>query len=259
MRPDVLTLRDFYATPLGQAAADLLARRIREFWPDLTRQHLLGLGYAPPLLDRLPDAASRAALMPAAQGVIHWPAMAGNATALVEDNAWPLPDGCFDRILLVHALETAEDLRGLLRESWRVLAPQGRLIAVVPRRRGAWSGSERTPFASGQPFSRSQLTGLLSESMLAVRRVGGALYLPPWPGLARSRAMALADRVGTHLIPGLSGLLIVECEKRIFAPTPLRRVRRPAPAPAWGAAGRPVAAPFSRSPASPRSRRESAG
>jgi len=236
MRPDVLTLRDFYASPLGQVTAEQLVRRIGSFWPDLSRQHLLGLGYAPPLLDGLSGAASRAALMPAAQGVIHWPAMAENATALVEEHTLPLPDGSFDRILLLHALETAEDLRGLLRECWRVLAPEGRLIAIVPRRRGVWSGSERTPFASGQPFSRTQLAGLLSDTMLAVRRTGGALYLPPWKGLARSRAMAVADRIGAHLTPALSGVLIVECEKRIFAPTPLRRVRKAAPVRPLGAA-----------------------
>ena len=48
--------------------------------------------------------------------------------------------------------------RELLREMWRVLAPNGRLLIVVPNRRGLWARVDTTPFGYGSPFSRSQLT-----------------------------------------------------------------------------------------------------
>ena len=59
------------------------------------------------------------------------------------------------------ALETAERVRPLLREMWRVLAPEGRLILVVPNRRGVWARLDKTPFGQGRPYSRRQLEALL--------------------------------------------------------------------------------------------------
>jgi len=48
MHRDVVDLREFYQTSLGQVALRQVKRRIREFWPDLTGQSVLGLGYPGP-------------------------------------------------------------------------------------------------------------------------------------------------------------------------------------------------------------------
>ena len=76
------------------------------------------------------------ALMPAGQGVVKWPTTRPALSALVDENELPLPDSAVDRVLLVHALEMTHDPAVLLREVWRVLASGGRLLAVVPNRRG---------------------------------------------------------------------------------------------------------------------------
>ena len=49
MYRDVIDLREFYRSPLGQLARRLVMRRIREFWPDLKGQSVLGIGYATPI------------------------------------------------------------------------------------------------------------------------------------------------------------------------------------------------------------------
>jgi len=217
MRPDVIALRNFYAASLGIAVADCIGAGIRRMWPALAGEHVAGLGYAPPFLERLSeDTASRVAFMPAAQGVMAWPDAARNAAALVEEDALPVPDGAYDRVILVHALEVAERTRGLLRESWRILAPSGRLIVVVPRRRGLWAGLERTPFGSGEPFTRGQLERLLAEHLLPVTNVSSALYLPPMRRMVRSRNLRMADRFGRAIAPRLGGLVIVEAEKQVY-------------------------------------------
>lgn len=232
MRPDVIALRSFYRRPPGSAAAGLLARRVRMLWPSLAGQHLAGIGFATPLLDLLgDDMASRVALMPAAQGVMHWPDHAHNVAALVEEQALPLPDGAFDRVILMHAVELADNLRELLQETWRILAPGGRLIAIVPRRRGLWSGSESTPFGSGRPFSRHQLAGLLADHLLPVTRTAGSLYLPPLLARSGPRALVLAERFLAPTLPGLGGILIVESEKQVYRPVLVggrKLARRPA-------------------------------
>ena len=48
-------------------------------------------------------------------------------------------------------LEWSEKPRDLLRELWRVLAPNGRLLLVVPNRRGLWARVDTTPVRLWQP------------------------------------------------------------------------------------------------------------
>ena len=50
MRRDVVDIRDFYATPLGQTARRMIRRRLRRQWSDVTGQAVLGLGYPVPYL-----------------------------------------------------------------------------------------------------------------------------------------------------------------------------------------------------------------
>jgi SAM-dependent methyltransferase len=156
---DVVDLRDFYDSRLGQVTRHLIRRRVRALWPDLRGQSLLGLGYATPYLRQYRDEAERVlAIMPAGQGVLAWPPEGPNAVALAEETELPLPDMSVDRVLLVHGLECGEQVRDMLREVWRVMSGSGRLLIVVPNRRGIWARTDRTPFGQGLPYSPPQLS-----------------------------------------------------------------------------------------------------
>ena len=91
---DVSDLKGFYDLHIGQIARRLIRKRIRELWPSVRGQSVLGLGYATPYLRPLQAEAERVlALMPAQQGVIAWPQEAGGLTALVDETELPLADG----------------------------------------------------------------------------------------------------------------------------------------------------------------------
>ena len=45
-----------------------------------------------------------------------WPDDGANLSVLIEEGRLPFMDSIFDRVLLVHALEEADDPRALLRE-----------------------------------------------------------------------------------------------------------------------------------------------
>ena len=127
-------------------------------WAGRHGLRVLGIGYSTPYLGLFRKESERClAFMPAAQGVLKWPTARPTLSTLVDECALPLPDAAVDRILLVHALEMSDDPDGLLREFWRVLAPAGRLMAVVPNRRGVWARTDTTPFGHGRPYSRSQI------------------------------------------------------------------------------------------------------
>src|SRR4051794_1816653 len=165
MASDVVDLRDFYRTALGQVARRMLRRAVQRVWPDLRGMRLLGIGYATPFLSALaPDTERTVGLMPASLGVLRWPLQARNLVTLADEAELPFADYSIDRVVLVHALETSEEVRAMLKEIWRVLAGGGRLVIIAPNRRGLWGRLDRTPLGPGpadtahqpSPFFRDQ-------------------------------------------------------------------------------------------------------
>jgi SAM-dependent methyltransferase len=160
---DVIDLRDFYSRRLGIVARQLINRGIRERWPDAKHQRVLGIGYPTPYLGLFREDAERCiAFMPAAQGVLKWPTARPALATLVDEFSLPLPEAAVDRVLLVHALELSDDPEGLLREVWRVLAPSGRMIAIIPNRRSVTAGlirARRSRNCCGRPGSRRRHGG----------------------------------------------------------------------------------------------------
>ena len=219
MHLDVTDLQEFYASPLGQAVRRLLAHRIRARWRGLNGKTLIGLGYTSPYLGAFRGEARRiGALMPDAQGAIVWPREGPRMSCLVEEHRLPLADGSVDRLLAVHCLEVAERGRPLLREIWRVLAPEGRLMLIVPNRRGVWARIDNTPFGQGRPFSRRQLGALLTESMFNPLDCDGALFMPPIDRRILLRSATAWERVGASLSPAFAGVMIAEASKELVAP-----------------------------------------
>jgi len=222
MRRDVLELREFYASPLGRAARTMISRRIDEAWDGAGGLDVLGLGYATPYLGGYRLAARRViAAMPAAQGVEVWPGDARVTSLLVGERSLPFPNAMFDRILVIHALEEADDPLAVLREVWRVLAPSGRVIVAAANRRGIWSNVEQTPFGHGQPFTRRQLETLVREAELEPTAWSRALFAPPLQWTAPWAEGF--EQIGARLWPGLSGLILLEAVKQTFALKPKGR------------------------------------
>lgn len=222
MREEIHGLDGFYATPTGLVAARLLRERLRAFWPSLPGQSVLGLGYASPFL-RLwrAEAAHCVALVPPHLPPWRWPRKLPCRTAVAEEDALPFPDLCFDRILLVHGLETAENARRLLREAWRVLKDDGRLLVAAPNRLGLWAQLDRTPFGHGQPYSTGQLERLLQRQMFRVERRGQALFVPPFNTRVLLRGAEGWERIGSAVFPRFAGLTLMEAEKDMFAALPV--------------------------------------
>jgi len=224
---DVIDLRDFYGRPLGRVARGLIGRHIRVLWPNVKGLSVLGLGFATPYLGMFLGEAERVlGLMPAQQGVLRWPAEGRCLTGLADEKELPLEDECIDRVLVVHGVEASESLRASLRQVWRVLTPGGKVLIVVPNRRGLWARREATPFGHGQPFSRSQITQALRENMFAPSDWEMALFVPPFEVRPLMRAANAWERLGGFLWPRFSGVILVEATKQIYAATPILEARR---------------------------------
>lgn len=220
---DVVDLRDFYATSLGQVAQRMIRRQLRTLWADVSGLRVLGVGFATPYLRPfLAEAERVVAAMPASQGVLPWPPEGPGMTLLGDETDLPLPDRCMDRIVLVHALESTEQVRGMMRELWRVLADGGRLAIVAPNRRGIWARLERTPFGQGRPYTTGQLARLLRDNMFTPVSTCGALFLPPTNSRVMLRSALAIENLGSRWFETFAGVNIVEATKQIYAATGLR-------------------------------------
>jgi SAM-dependent methyltransferase len=227
MSIDVIDLRNFYAQRLGVVARRFVSRGVRARLNDTRGQRVLGVGYATPYLGLFREEAERClAFMPAAQGVVKWPSLRPGLSTLVDELDLPLQDSSVDRVLLVHALEMAHDPGALLREVWRVLAAGGRLLAVVPNRRGLWARMDTTPFGHGRPYSRSQITALLRDTWFTPTGWSEALYVPPIGRGWFLRSAVAWERAGATISAPFAGVHIVEATKQVYRAIPARREKR---------------------------------
>lgn len=218
MWTDVIDLNAFYRSPLGVHARSMVKSRIRSLWPSVRGEVVVGLGYATPYLADFRDEADRVlAVMPAYQGVTHWPKGEPGLVTLAEEAQLPFGDLSVDRLLVVHGLENSERMRDMLRECWRVLNGIGKILIVVPSRRGVWARSERTPFGHGKPFSTAQLQRILRDCQFDPGDTARALYMPPVaPSLMRHFARPF-ERIGPRIAPRLGGVILIEATKQIYA------------------------------------------
>jgi SAM-dependent methyltransferase len=224
---DIVDLREFYASRLGHTSRRLIGNQLRPKLGSLSGAIVMGLGFAAPYLeDCLTDARTCLAFMMARQGVFPWPAEGPVKSALVDEFDLPLLESAVDIALVIHGLEHTDTPEEMLKEIWRVMAPQGRMILVVPNRRGLWARFDTSPFGHGQPYSRPQLARLLRESQFSIVSWSQALFLPPSDrGLFVSAAPAL-EGLGSRITPAVSGVIIVEAVKQVYAMSTAKRARR---------------------------------
>lgn len=224
MHLDVVDLKRFYyQTKLGRVAQRAIRHRVLQLWPaaEMSGQSVMGFGFSVPLLrPYLETARLTVGLMPGQQGVMPWPAHLPNHSVLCEETYWPLQAGSADRLMLMHGLETSEHPTALLHECYRVLAPEGRALFIVPNRSGIWARRDITPFGFGRPYSLGQLEGQVKQVGFTPERHATALYSPPSEKAFWLKLSNWLERTGTKLpFIAAGGVILLEVTKQTYAPT----------------------------------------
>ena len=224
MAIDARDVAEFYASTLGGLTAGLLRGKLRRLWPNCANLSILGLGYTGPCLRQWREVADRAiAVSPSGFGPCAWPPGRASLSCSADEDSLPFPDLSFDRILLLHGLEHAGNARQTLREVWRLLKDDGRLIVVVPNRRGIWAHWDNNPFGHGEPYSSGQLARLLISRFFKVEHQGFALSAPPLNWRLNLESFRFLERLGSVLAPQFAGLTIAEATKDLHAVIPIKR------------------------------------
>lgn len=226
MYQDIHSLLAFYQSPLGKQVQQSLALALATYRPTHRDERVVGLGYCTPYLELFRSHSKNCfAFMPARQGASVWPNRQNVATTLIFEEDLPLPDRCIDKIILVHALEQTENASETLREIWRVLAPNGKLIIVVANRRGFWCRSDATPFGSGEPYSRGQLTQIVKNAGFTCQALQEILHFLPTKNLNIRRFSAFFEKLQKQFFPYFGGVLIMEAQKNFYQGIPVLKRR----------------------------------
>ncbi len=216
--PDVVNLRQFYASPLGEHVRTLVGGAIVDMWKPAKDEAILGMGFATPYLEPYLDQQMQvSACMPAPQGAAYWPPAKHNLVLLAHDSELPFAENSLNRVLLVHSIENSEQLSGMMQEIWRVLTPGGRVLAVAPNRTSLWARSARSPFGYGRPFSLAQLRDLMTEHHFTPTRSRPALFTPPTHMDTIWRTAGALETLGRALFPFIGGVWLIEAEKQVYA------------------------------------------
>lgn len=224
MTSDVRRLIDYYKSPLGRVSRQLVREQVIGLAGDIKGKRVLGLGFATPYLRFSLARAERVlAFMPARQGASAWPREGPSCTVLCDPLEMPLTDAAIDLTIAVHALEHVSDAEELMRELWRVTAPNGHVLIVVPRRRGIWAQRDNTPFGQGNPYSGGQLEKLLRDHSFVPVSWRDALFLPPFQHGLVLKSTRFFERFGRLFGPAMSGVICVRARKEAFPAVPRRK------------------------------------
>ena len=220
MYRSVYDLKAFYNSRAGRMVRRILQERIREFWPDVHGLCVMGCGYATPYLRVFIEEAERSiALMPAGQGAHSWPQTGDekNLACLSEEAELPIESNSVDRILLVHSLEFSEFLQPHLKEIWRILKSNGRLLVIVPNRGGFWAHADWSPFGQGTPYSNAQICHYLRDNLFVHESTQEALFFPPIRHSLFLKSAGMFERMGRIFLPFAAGVHMVEASKQLYA------------------------------------------
>ncbi|MEM1390345.1 MAG: methyltransferase domain-containing protein [Pseudomonadota bacterium] len=220
MRQPASDLEAFYATKLGSMTTARIAQRLKDLWGPCKGLSILGIGFPQPILPLWQDTARCAVGVVTEESgvtVTSFKGKRGGKVAPALDHRLPFGDGVFDRVVLLHAIEEAESPRAALREAWRVLAPEGRIVVATANRKSFWSLAESKAFGNGRPWTRRQLIALLNDGLFQVTASTTAVHMPPlnWPMI--TAASESWERIGELISPGLGGVVLVEAGKHIYA------------------------------------------
>lgn len=221
LQPDVLAIRQFYSSSVGQETRRTLVQAVQRLWPAAPGDVFIGIGYALPILRQyLGNASIIGSFMPRSMGAIYWPADTANHSILIEEMQLPLKDQSVNRILVSHTIEHVPHLNAFLKELWRVLVPGGRALLLVPNRRGVWMRAAHTPLGSGTPFSIPQLRHRAALANFTFVRAETILFFPPSSVRFMIKISRALEWLGKMFLPGNGGLIVLEVEKQIYAAIP---------------------------------------
>ena len=136
---------------------------------------------------------------------------------LIDEDSIPFQDSFFDHVFLIHYLENTYNTQVSLREIWRTLAPEGLLYLVIPNKKSSWYLSSKSPFSSGNGFSKKQISNLLNDSFFEIQSIERQVYFPNKDFFLVKKNKDLIDKFGSFFFKYFNGVYLCVVKKKIYA------------------------------------------
>ena len=220
MRVNLSKIEKFYTSPLGSYVLKHIGPSINAMLEGAGQRQKACIASAAsfPYAEMMTD--MRRLSFQAFHDQDKWPEQGEGHFIIAERSHWPYRAEEADFVVLIHDLEFAEDPEVYLREAWRVLKGEGRLIVAVPNRSGKWARFDNTPFGLGYPYTLEQIDKVLTAAHFTIDKVEARLFhAPVIPQSVVGRLLSnLVERVGLYCLLQ-PGVYIICASKHIYAPT----------------------------------------
>lgn len=204
-----------------------LQSHLDRFVPQLFGYHALQIGHLAPDHDLL--AASRIGHR------VHMECEPGHGDLSALADALPILTDSMDLVVLVHCLEQVEDPYQVLRETDRILVPEGHVLVVgfnplslagLRRMMPGCSGSLGVPW-SGQCHATGRVRDWLALLGFEVRARAYAGFRPPEGRSGFKARLQVVECLGGRYLPYLGAGYVILARKRVANVMPLRTRWRP--------------------------------
>lgn len=225
MSSQIIELLYFYRSQIGKIAFAILLDKIQNIWTK-PPEKLCGIGYTDHILDFYHTQSTRCmALTPSFLGVYARSGFENYPTIIIDETQLPISQESQTHILCMHILEHTVSQERFLHSVYHSLKPEGEVIFIVSNRRGNWARNENTPFGSGRPYTRKQLTSLITQAGFIITDFVPALFISPEASRFLQYNSDILEMFGQIFLSRYSGLHIVRAIKRIYV-APMNRVRQ---------------------------------
>ncbi len=154
--------------------------------------------------------------------------IAGAKTLVADECAFPLASDSVDAVLLPHLLEFSRDPHQVLRETERVLIPEGRVIILGFNPLSTWGLWRLFRHRGGRPpwcghfLTPLRLIDWLSLLGFEVEVQESVMFLPPLRHAGTLRQLSRLEPVGQRWLSMFSGAYAIRAVKRVSVLTPLQ-------------------------------------
>lgn len=232
-----IALRSWLKEPLGQTLLAIEGQKINKLIDRLFGYHLLLLG-EPQFLEVFSESP-----------ILHrvWvhllvtDAFAGSAVQSRPDKL-PIIEDEVDLVCLAHCLESIQNPHEVLRETYRVLKPEGHVVILGFNPWSLWGiwrllvrYIKRVPW-DGQFISRSRMKDWLALLGFDLLNVQMCFFRPPVANPSFLRATKWLEWIGRWCWPFWGGCYVMLAQKRVLTLTPIK--------PAWAMKRKLVPAGF---------------
>jgi len=222
-------LQDWYSRELGQALLETEKRELEQLLPDLFGYHLLQVGS--PTGEVLSDSSriSHRILLESEQ-IFNFDNTASSPSLWGCPDALPICSDSVDVVILPHTLEFEEDPHQVLRETDRVLVPEGHVVILGFNPWSLW-GLWRIFFSrwGGTPWTGQFRSMLRIKDWLAllgydVVQTRNYFFRPPLQHVALMKRLTVLETLGGRWWRIFGAAYLVVAKKRVFTYTPIKPI-----------------------------------